>query len=63
MAFNVKVLPDAQEESEISHIKLFEDKVIYSLIDNYNAWVEEDSTNEEECNVCRVKLQFQNLHL
>ena len=48
LAFNVKVLPDAQEESEIAHIKLFEDKVIYSLIDNYNAWVEEDSANEED---------------
>ncbi len=48
LAFNVKVLPDAKEESEISHIKLFEDKVIYSLIDNYNAWVEEDSANEED---------------
>jgi translation initiation factor 5B len=48
LAFNVKVLPDAQEESETSHIKLFEDKVIYSLIDNYNAWVEEDSANEDD---------------
>jgi translation initiation factor 5B len=27
---------------------VFEDKVIYSLIDNYNAWVEEDSANEED---------------
>ena len=48
MAFNVKVLPDAKDESEISHIKIFEDKVIYSLIDNYNAWVEEDTANEED---------------
>jgi translation initiation factor 5B len=48
LAFNVKVLPDAQEESETSHIKLFEDKVIYRLIDNYNAWVEEDSANEDD---------------
>jgi translation initiation factor 5B len=48
LAFNVKVLSDAKEESEISHIKLFEDKVIYSLIDNYNAWVEEDSSNAED---------------
>ena len=31
-----------------SHVKLFEDKVIYSLIDNYNAWVEEDTANEED---------------
>jgi translation initiation factor 5B len=37
LAFNVKILPDAKEEGELSHIKLFEDKVIYSLIDNYNA--------------------------
>ncbi len=48
LAFNVKVLPDAKEESEDSHIKVFEDKVIYSLIDNYNAWVEEDTANEED---------------
>ena len=48
LAFNVKVLPDAKEESEISHIKVFEDKVIYSLIDNYNAWVEEDTAHQED---------------
>ena len=29
-------------------IKVFEDKVIYSLIDNYNAWVEEDTAHEED---------------
>jgi translation initiation factor 5B len=48
LAFNVKILPDAKDESEDSHIKIFEDKVIYSLIDNYNAWVEEDTANEED---------------
>ena len=48
LAFNVKILPDAKDESEDSHIKIFENKVIYSLIDNYNAWVEEDSANEED---------------
>ena len=48
LAFNVKVLPDAKDESEDSHIKIFEDKVIYSLIDNYNAWVEEDTANAED---------------
>lgn len=48
LAFNVKVLPDAKEESEVSHIKVFEDKVIYSLIDNYTAWVEEDTTHQED---------------
>ena len=48
LAFNVKILPDAREESEQSHIRIFEDKVIYSLIDNYNAWVEEDTAHEED---------------
>lgn len=48
LSFNVKILPDAKDESEQSHIKIFEDKVIYSLIDNYNAWVEEDTAHEED---------------
>jgi translation initiation factor 5B len=48
LAFNVKILPDAKEESENNHIRIFEDKVIYSLIDNYNAWVEEDTAHEED---------------
>jgi translation initiation factor 5B len=48
LAFNVKILPDAKEESENNHIRVFEDKVIYSLIDNYNAWVEEDTAHEED---------------
>jgi len=48
LSFNVKVLPDAKEESEDSHIKIFEDKIIYSLIDNYNAWVEEDTANQDD---------------
>jgi translation initiation factor 5B len=48
LAFNVKILPDAREESEDNHIKIFEDKIIYSLIDNYKAWVDEDTANEED---------------
>jgi len=47
LAFNVRILPDAQEESEINHVKIFNDKVIYSLIDNYVQWVDEDTANEE----------------
>ncbi|HXG13749.1 MAG TPA: translation initiation factor IF-2 [Candidatus Nitrosotenuis sp.] len=47
LAFNVKILPDAQEEAEISHVKIFSDKVIYSLLDSYTLWVDEDTANEE----------------
>lgn len=48
LAFNVKVLPDAREEAEAGHVRVFEDRVIYSLIDGYSAWVEEDSANVED---------------
>lgn len=47
LAFNVKILPDAQEESEINHVKIFHDKVIYSLLDAYTMWVDDDTANEE----------------
>ena len=48
LAFNVKVLPAAHDESEMNHVKIFEDKVIYSLIDSYTRWVEEDAANEQD---------------
>lgn len=48
LAFNVKTLPDAQEEAENSRVKIFNDKVIYSLIDNYTNWVTEDTANEDD---------------
>ncbi len=47
IAFNVKILQDAQEEAESNHIRIFHDQVIYSLIDNYTQWVQEDTANEE----------------
>ena len=48
LAFNVKTLPDAESESEEGHIRIFNDKVIYSLIDNYTHWVEDDTLHEED---------------
>ncbi|MDE1842796.1 MAG: translation initiation factor IF-2 [Thaumarchaeota archaeon] len=47
IAFNVKILTDAQEEAEANHIKIFHDQVIYSLIDTYVNWVQDDTANEE----------------
>jgi translation initiation factor 5B len=47
LAFNVRILPDAQEEADNYHIKIFNDQVIYSLIDNYTYWVDDDKANEE----------------
>ena len=48
LAFNAKVLPDAKEESENGFVRIFEDRVIYSLIDNYTAWVKDDIAHEED---------------
>lgn len=48
LAFNVKTLDDAHEESENNHIRIFNDKVIYSLIDNYTSWVQDDTMHEED---------------
>ncbi|HXV38469.1 MAG TPA: translation initiation factor IF-2 [Nitrosopumilaceae archaeon] len=47
ISFNVKILEDAQEEADTNHVRIFQDQVIYSLVDNYAHWVEEDTANEE----------------
>ena len=48
LAFNVKVLQDAETEAEDNHIRIFNDKIIYSLIDTYTQWVEDDKVDEEK---------------
>ena len=47
LAFNVKVLQDAETEADDNHIRIFNDKIIYSLIDTYAQWVEDDKADEE----------------
>ena len=48
LSFNVKVLPDAREESETGHIRIFEDRILYSLVDSYNKWVADDTLHEQD---------------
>lgn len=48
LAFNVKVLPDAAEEAEIGHVRIFQERVIYKLIDDYTEWVRQDIMHEED---------------
>ncbi|ABK76935.1 translation initiation factor 2 [Cenarchaeum symbiosum A] len=48
LAFNVRVLPDAETESDDYHVRIFSDKIIYSLVDGYSKWVEEDALHEED---------------
>jgi len=41
LAFNVKVLPDAQEEATAGNIPLFQSDIIYHLMEDYLRWNEE----------------------
>ncbi|MHA1400590.1 MAG: translation initiation factor IF-2 [Candidatus Heimdallarchaeaceae archaeon] len=41
LCFNTELLPDAAEEAAINDIKIFSDKVIYNLIDEYERWKED----------------------
>jgi translation initiation factor 5B len=42
LAFNVKILPDALEEAKKNEITLFQNNVIYRLIDDYKEWVNKE---------------------
>lgn len=39
LAFNIKVLPDAEIEAKDHRVKIFQHGIIYHLIDNFIAWV------------------------
>jgi translation initiation factor 5B len=38
LGFNVKTLPDAEEEAAARGVTIFRDNIIYHVIDNYMAW-------------------------
>jgi translation initiation factor 5B len=62
LAFNVKVLPDAEEEAKNRNVLIFNEKTIYSLIDEYLAWQkqEDEARLGEEYNrlVKPAKIKF-----
>jgi len=39
LAFNVKILPDAEEEAQSKGVQIFKEQIIYHLIDNYLKWL------------------------
>ncbi|MEM3550262.1 MAG: translation initiation factor IF-2 [Candidatus Bathyarchaeia archaeon] len=43
LAFNVKILPDAEEEAKNKGVQVFKEKIIYHLIDNYLSWFKEQT--------------------
>lgn len=46
LAFNVKVLPEAEEEAKRLGVKIFRDNVIYQLIDAYDEWLKREKERE-----------------
>ena len=48
LAFNVKLLPNVEREAEKYDVRIFNDNIIYSLVDNYVKWREETKAMREK---------------
>ena len=48
LAFNVKVLPDAQDLAKNLAVPVFQNNVIYRLVEDYSEWVKKESKAREE---------------
>lgn len=46
-AFNVKILPEAKEELLNSDLKVFNEDVIYTIMENYDEWIEKKKSEIE----------------
>jgi translation initiation factor 5B len=62
LAFNVKVLPDAELEAKNRDVPIFSQKTIYSLIDEYLEWLNQEDEARLEAEYSRLvkpaKIQF-----
>ena len=47
LAFNVRVLPDAEEEAKDRKVPIFRNNIIYHLVDDYLRWVEKEKEARE----------------
>ncbi len=48
IAFNVNILPSAEEELNSQNIKVFQDRVIYQLTEDYLSWVDTAKERQKE---------------
>ncbi len=61
LGFNVKMLPDVEAEAAERELAVFTDRVIYSLLDNHDAWLAEAKRKLEAANrqthvhPCKIK--------
>ncbi len=42
LAFNVKILPDAQEEAQNKNVRIFQANIIYHLVEDYTNWLKSE---------------------
>jgi translation initiation factor 5B len=54
LGFNVKVLPDAEEEAEDRKIPIFRESIIYHLIDEYLEWMRGEKEAREKSEFDRL---------
>ena len=54
LAFNVRVLPDAEEEAEIKGVQIFKNNIIYHLMDDYLSWLKAQKEAEIEDEFARL---------
>jgi len=54
LAFNVKVSPEAEKEAADAGVRIFEEKIVYRLIDQYVQWVETERSLKETAALERI---------
>ncbi len=47
-AFNIKILPEAKEEIANTNITMFSEDVIYTIMENYDEWIEKKKAEIEQ---------------
>ena len=54
LAFNTKINSEATEEAKKNEIKIFNEKIIYNLIENYDKWIQEEKEKSKKDFLAKV---------
>ncbi len=56
LAFNVPLLPEAQEESERGNVHLFQSNIVYRLLEDYITWVKAEKERDQKSTMDELAL-------
>ncbi len=56
LAFNVPLLPEALEESQRGNVHLFQSEIVYKLLEDYLAWVNEEKERDQRSALSELAL-------